>query len=236
MNRDNLSRWGTLRSGASRGASGSSLTNRGRGGLGNQRGPPQTLNNQASSSSLHRNTIVQYVSGGSTQRAPEHAPLLNRRPHPEHDPPTDSRLPYSPRGRTYLPPSVEGEPETGIEAFPDPCISMFDAYVAASNNRKIFTLELREHYRRHLRNPLVGAQGRTTAEKSKDSNRRTHALRSFCLEQEQLYLRAGQFGNTYFQNRYVVCTNDAFIIITDAHKYLIHAGKSYPKLTSFTRD
>jgi hypothetical protein len=114
----------------------------------------------SSSSTLLRRQVatINYVSGGSSQRVTKDAPVLNRPRHPEHDPPTQIRLLYSPRGRVYLPPLVEIEPASGLDPFPDPCESDFNTYLATSNNRKIFTMELRDHYRRHLRNPLAGGR------------------------------------------------------------------------------
>jgi hypothetical protein len=128
---------------------------------------------------------INHGSGGSSQRATKDAPILNRPRHPEHDPPTEECLPYSPRERVYLPPAVEDKSVAdGIEAFPDLWEQVFNAYFTASNNRKVFSLEQRDHYRRHLRNPLAGAQGYSKAEKPKDGNIRTHAIRNFCLGQE----------------------------------------------------
>jgi hypothetical protein len=140
---------------------------------------------------------IQEVAGPS-QRAPATAPVLNHPPQP-HDPPTNLRLPYSPRGQTFLPPApniIANPPK--IDSFPNPCHRNFDTFLIRSNSRKIFTIEKRDHYRRHLRNPLASAQGLTTQEHARDGNCRTHALRSFTLEQEEVFLRASQFGNTYF--------------------------------------
>jgi hypothetical protein len=161
MNPSPLSGRGRARGGAPRGAPGSSLTSRGRGtsrGIGSPRTPTQA---SSSASLLARQVAsinnINYVSGGSSQRVTENAPVLNRERDLQHNPPTKERLPYSPRGRAYLPPTIKDEADQGVDSFPDPCERNFNAYLAASNSRKIFTLEKRGHYRRHLRDPMAGA-------------------------------------------------------------------------------
>jgi hypothetical protein len=120
------------------------------------------------------------------------------------------------------------EDPPGVDAFPDPARQEFEAFLAVSNNRTIFDFDDRDAYRRHLRNPLGMGQGRTHEERVKDRNRRSRALKNFCLEQEQLYQKAGKHNGTLFQQRYVACHNDAFDIICDSHRYMLHGGKLSP--------
>jgi len=56
-----------------------------------------------------------------SQRALEIAPILNYPPYP-HNPPTNPRLLYSPRGQTFLPltlTNISNPPK--IDSFPDLC-------------------------------------------------------------------------------------------------------------------
>ena len=114
-------------------------------------------NASLSSSPLRCQLYYIYKIASLLQRALETIPILNHSPYP-YNPLTNPRLLYSPRRRTFLPLALTniGNPPR-IDSFLNLCCRNFNRHITKSNNRKIFTIELKDYYRRHLRNPLAGA-------------------------------------------------------------------------------
>jgi hypothetical protein len=151
----------------------------------------------------------------------------------------------SPHGANFLPqlPPVSVEPN-GIDPFPDHLEEEFNTYLLTNNNRKLLTSRRRWEMREILNHPntsvhtLFNITNPYSTELGRLRNLKVWTLRSFELDDNQIYRSAETVRGVDYPKRYALCEYDAFTCIARLHRGLHHSGKNplkktIQKLTSY---
>jgi hypothetical protein len=129
----------------------------------------------------------------------------------------------TPQGTRFMP---DTPIEQGVQPWPESLTEEFQTHLFESKNRFVLTSKKRSDIQYHLKNPHSKARGTTKAERQRDQNKKTFALRGFELQDNQVYQKAhvDSNGDTILA-RYAACTWDIFDLIYKTHQALQHFGK-----------
>lgn len=136
-------------------------------------------------------------------------------------------LPYnSPRGVMYLPRQPPPEPE-GQQSFPNNLDSEFIKWINTDEgkNRKLLTPSKRGNYRHYLNNPQAKSYLADPKDRQREASEKFHCLKSFELQDSQVYYQAEVEGGKELPTQYCACDYNAAEIIQRIHCNLHHASK-----------